>query len=236
MTVLVEPDQARTALLRRRVRLIVAATITYNAVEAVVAIAAGTLASSSALVGFGLDSVVEVMSAGAVAWQFAGGRHQDRERAALRVIAYAFFALAGFVTVDAVRTLLGAAQPEHSAVGIALAAVSVVVMPGLAWAERRTGTELGSLSVVADSKQALLCSYLSGVLLVGLLLNSLFGLSWADPVAALVIAAVAVREGREAWKGDSCCTPVAVLLRDIAASASCGCTSTAGLCRDACCS
>lgn len=205
----------RTALLRRRVRLIVAATITYNAVEAVIALAAGAAASSSALVGFGLDSIVEVLSAAAVGWQFAGGRnHQDRERVALKVIAIAFFALAAFVTVDAVRALAGAAEPEHSSVGIALAAVSLAVMPALAWLERRTGRELGSASVVADSTQLLLCSYLSGVLLAGLLLNSLLGLAWADPVAALVIAAVAVREGREAIRGDSCCTPVAVLLAD----------------------
>lgn len=233
MTALAASHEARTVLLRRRVRLIVAATISYNAVEAVVAITAGTLASSSALVGFGLDSIVEVMSAGAVAWQFAGGRnHEDRERVALRLIAVSFFALAAFVTLDALRALLGAAQAEHSTVGIALAAVSVLVMPGLAWAERRTGAELGSLSVVADSKQALLCSYLSGVLLVGLLLNSLWGLSWADPIAALVIAAVAVREGREAWKGDSCCTPVAVLLADpdVPTDVACGCTSPDGCC------
>ncbi|GGG70651.1 hypothetical protein GCM10011374_39050 [Kocuria dechangensis] len=203
---------ARRAVLHRRVRLVVAATITYNVLEAVVALTAGAIASSSALIGFGLDSIVEVLSAAAVAWQFAAPDPHRRERTAMRVIAFSFFGLAAFVTVDAVRALLGAAEPEHSPVGIALAAVSLVVMPALSWFERRTGREMGSASAVADSNQTLLCSYLSAVLLVGLVLNSTLGWSWADPVAALVIAAVAVREGLEAWSGDACCSPVAVLL------------------------
>ena len=203
----------RSQVLRRRVRLVVAATITYNVVEAVVALTAGAAASSSALIGFGLDSVVEVLSAAAIAWQFAGGRsHEDREHVALRVVALSFFALAAFVTVDAVRALTGASEPQHSTVGIVLAAVSLAVMPGLSWFERRTGRELGSASVVADSKQTLICAALSAVLLVGLVANSALGWTWADPLAALVIAAVAVREGVEALRGDTCCTPVAVLL------------------------
>ncbi|OUM43446.1 cation transporter [Arthrobacter sedimenti] len=197
----------RRAVLSGRIRLFVAATITYNVIEAVIAISAGTMASSSALIGFGLDSIVEVLSAAAVAWQFAGRDPEARERTALRLIAFSFFGLAAFVTFDAVRTLLGASEPQHSLVGIILAAVSLTVMPFLSWAQRRAGRELGSRSAVADSKQTLLCTYLSGVLLVGLLLNSTLGWSWADPVAALVIAAVAIKEGREAWKGDSCCAP-----------------------------
>ncbi|MFC6091985.1 cation transporter [Saccharothrix lopnurensis] len=192
-------------MLTRRVRLLVAATITYNVVEAVVAITAGTIASSTALIGFGLDSVIEVASALAVAWQFAGPDPQARERTALKVIAVSFFALAGYVAVESARTLLGAGTADHSTVGIALAAVSLLVMPFLSAAQRRTGRELGSAGAVADSRQTLLCTYLSGVLLVGLLLNSLFGWSWADPVVALVIAAVAVEEGREAWRGEHCC-------------------------------
>jgi len=199
------PTVDRRAALTRRVRLLVAATITYNVVEAVVAIGAGHLASSSALIGFGLDSVIEVASATAVAWQFSGSDPERRERAALRVIALSFFALAAYVTVESVRTLFGAAEPEHSTVGIVLAALSLVVMPFLSAAQRQAGRELGSASAVADSRQTLLCTYLSAVLLVGLLLNSLFGWSWADPTAALVIAAVAVREGREAWRGHHCC-------------------------------
>ncbi|MGH3878318.1 MAG: cation transporter [Actinophytocola sp.] len=196
---------ARKAVLSRRVRLLVAATIAYNVVEAVVAIAAGTVASSTALIGFGLDSVVEVASATAVAWQFSGTDPEARERVALRVIAVSFFALAAYVTVEAVRSLLGGEPAAHSTVGIVLAAVSLAVMPGLSYAQRRAGRELGSASAVADSKQTLLCTYLSGILLVGLLLNSLLGWWWADPVVALAIAVVAVREGREAWRGDHCC-------------------------------
>ncbi|MGA5466750.1 cation transporter [Mycobacterium sp. NPDC050041] len=195
----------RRRVLSRRIRLFVAATITYNVIEAIIALAEGTRVSSAALVGFGLDSVIEVSSAAAVAWQFAGKDPESRERAALRVIAFSFFALAAYVAVDAVRSLFGFGEARHSTVGIALAAVSLAIMPVLSWAQRRAGRELGSLSAVADSKQTLLCTYLSAVLLVGLLLNSFFGWSWADPLAALVIAAIAVREGLEAWKGRTCC-------------------------------
>jgi divalent metal cation (Fe/Co/Zn/Cd) transporter len=196
---------ARKAVLSRRVRLLVAATITYNVVEATVAIAAGTVASSTALIGFGLDSVIEVASAAAVAWQFSGRDPEARERTALRVIAVSFFALAAYVTVESVRSLFSGEAADHSTVGIVLAAVSLVVMPFLSHAQRRAGRELGSASAVADSKQTLLCTYLSGVLLVGLVLNSLFGWSWADPVVALAIAAMAVKEGRTAWRGEHCC-------------------------------
>ncbi len=200
------PDPARRQVLRRRVRLIVAATIGYNVIEAVVALTAGRIASSTALVAFGLDSIVEVLSAAAVAWQFAVADHERRERVAMRVIAVSFFGLALFVTYHAVRSLVLHEPAEHSLPGLVLAAVSLVVMPFLSWAERRTGAELGSRSAVADSKQTLLCTYLSAVLLVGLAVNSLFGWWWADPVAALVIAAVAVKEGRDAWRGDACCS------------------------------
>lgn len=202
------PEADRRTVLARRIRLLVTATITYNIVEAAVALTAGARASSTALIGFGLDSLVEVASAAAVAWQFSGRDHEAREKTALRIIAFSFFGLALYVSVESLRSLLGFAEPRHSSIGIALAAVSLVVMPVLSWAQRRTGRELGSRSAVADSKQTLLCTYLSAVLLVGLLLNSLFGWSWADPIAALVIAAVAIREGREAWKGENCCAPV----------------------------
>ncbi|BDZ43438.1 hypothetical protein GCM10025865_27370 [Paraoerskovia sediminicola] len=223
----------RRLVLARRIRWIVAGTIAYNVVEAVVALAAGTLASSSALIGFGLDSIVEVLSAAAVAWQFAAPDPEKRERVALRVIAFSFFALAAYVTVDAVRALLGAAEPDHSTVGIVLAAVSLAIMPLLSWFERRTGRELGSASAVADSKQTLICTYLSAVLLVGLVLNSTLGWTWADPVAALVIAGLAVREGLEAWRGDACCAPASVLVGAGEPSASGGC---GGACGDGCCS
>ena len=204
-------DPARRLVLQRRIRLVVAITIGYNVIEAGIALAAGTVASSAALVGFGLDSVVEVLSAAAIAWQFAAPDPEQRERTALRVIAVSFFALAAYVSVDAALSLLGARAAEHSPVGIVLAAVSLAIMPVLSWFERRTGRELGSASAVADSKQTLLCSYLSAALLAGLLLNSLFGWAWADSIAALVIAAFAVKEGLEAWKGDACTVPVSEL-------------------------
>ncbi|WP_305783411.1 cation transporter [Symbioplanes lichenis] len=196
--------ETRRAVLTRRVRLLVAATIAYNVVEAVVALAAGSVAGSPALIGFGLDSVIEVSSAAAVAWQFSGPDPEARERTALRVIALSFFALAAYVTVESTRALLTGAEPGHSPVGLTLAAVSLAVMPVLSGLQRRAGRELGSRTAVADAKQTLLCTYLSAVLLVGLALNSLAGWTWADPLAALVIAAVAVREGREAWRGDAC--------------------------------
>lgn len=196
---------ARRSVLSRRIRLLVAATITYNVVEAAIALAEGARVSSAALVGFGLDSVVEIASAAAVAWQFSAKDPETREKAALRFIAFSFFALACYVTVDAVLALAGVREPQPSVIGIALATASLVIMPALSLTQRRTGRELGSSSAVADSKQTLLCTYLSAVLLGGLVLNGLFGWTWADPLAALGIAALAVREGVDAWRGDPCC-------------------------------
>ncbi|NUK04783.1 cation transporter [Streptomyces lunaelactis] len=225
------PGPARRDALTRRIRLLVAATITYNVLEAVVAITAGAAASSSALIGFGLDSVVEVSSAAAVAWQFSArddAVREARERTALRIIAVSFFALAAYVTADSVRALAGSGEAGTSVPGIVLAAASLAVMPFLSAAQRRAGRELGSASAVADSKQTLLCTYLSAVLLVGLVVNAALGWAWADPIAALVIAAVAVKEGRDAWRGDGCCAaPVAGDATDRAAA-------NAG-CADACC-
>ncbi|MFD7326315.1 cation transporter [Streptomyces sp. NPDC059875] len=202
------PAPTRRDALTRRIRLLVAATITYNVIEAAVAITAGTIASSTALIGFGLDSVIEVSSAAAVAWQFSAREHaarEAREKTTLRIIAVSFFALAAYVAVDAARALAGAGEAERSIPGIVIAALSLAVMPFLSAAQRKAGRELGSASAVADSKQTLLCTYLSAVLLLGLVLNATLGWSWADPVAALVIAAVAVKEGREAWQGRGCC-------------------------------
>ncbi|MEV0254591.1 cation transporter [Streptomyces sp. NPDC050732] len=202
------PTPARRDVLARRIRLLVAATITYNVVEAVVAITAGTIASSTALIGFGLDSVIEVSSAAAVAWQFSARDHvvrDAREKTTLRIIAVSFFALAAYVGVDAARALTGTGEADRSVLGIAIAALSLAIMPFLSAAQRRAGRELGSASAVADSKQTLLCTYLSAVLLVGLVLNATLGWTWADPVAALVIAVIAVKEGRDAWQGKGCC-------------------------------
>jgi len=202
----------RRRVLHRRIRLIVAATITYNLIEAGVAIAAGAAASSAALIGFGLDSTIEVLSAAAVAWQFTRREPERWERGTLRVIAVAFFALAAYVTVSSLLALFTQVEAEHSTLGIVITALSLVLMPFLSLAERRAGEEVGSATAVADSKQTLICTYLSAAVLVGLLLNSLFGMWWADSIAALVIAGFAIREGIEAWKGDACATSVGMIL------------------------
>ena len=179
------------------------ATIVWNVVEAVVAIVAGAAASSIALVGFGLDSTVEVMSAVVIVWQFRG-LAEDRERRALKLIATSFFALAAYVSVQAIIDLLQGSEPESSNVGIGLAIASLLVMPLLARAKRRNGDAMGSATVVADSNQTQLCTYLSAILLAGLILNATAGWWWADPIAALGIAVLAVNEGREAWRGEIC--------------------------------
>jgi len=213
------------ALLGRRAQLLAAASVSYNAIEAIIAIAAGIVAGSVALVGFGLDSVVEVSSGLIIVWQFRHRLPESRERQALRMMAVSFFALAAYVTFESLRALATGHDPESSPVGIGLAIASLLVMPSLSLAQRRTGRALGSNAVVADSTQTLLCTYLSAVLLVGLVLNATLGWSWADPIAGLVIAAVAVREGLEAWRGENCgCAPA--LAEDA--------TSGAG-CQDGCC-
>lgn len=192
----------RRERLHRRVRFIVAFTISYNILEAIVAITAGVLSSSVALIGFGLDSVIEVLSAAAVAWQFTRKDPERWEKATVRAIGLAFFALAAYVSIDAIMSLIAQEGPENSPLGIAITTLSLVVMPLLAWFEIRTGRELGSKSVLADARQLLLCVYLSGAVFLGLILNSLFGWWWADSVAALVVAFLAAREGLEAWRGD----------------------------------
>ncbi|MFT4212109.1 MAG: cation transporter [Microbacterium sp.] len=204
----------RRHILQRRIRWIVAATIGYNLIEAVVALSAGALASSGALIAFGLDSTIEVLSAAAVAWQFTRPDPERWERGTLRVIAVAFFALAAYVIATSLLTLIGRVEAEHSAVGIVLTASSVIVMPFLSLAERRAGRELGSATAVADSRQTLICTYLSAAVLIGLVLNATLGWWWADAIAGLVIAGFAVREGIDAWRGDACATSVGMILED----------------------
>lgn len=199
-----ESDRAR---LGRRAKLLAGTSVAYNVVEAVIAVSAGLAAGSVALVGFGLDSVVEVSSGLIIVWQFSHRLPESREQQALKLMAVSFFALAAYVSFESVRALTSGHEPEPSTVGIVLAAVSLAVMPFLSWAQRRTGRALGSNAVVADSTQTLLCTYLSAVLLVGLVANASLGWSWADPIAGLVIAAVAAREGFEAWQGRGCCAP-----------------------------
>lgn len=200
-------DDATRARLGRRAIWLAGFSVAYNLVEAVIAISAGLIAGSVALVGFGLDSVVEVSSGLIIVWQFSHRLPQTRERQALRMLAVSFFALAAYVGWESLRGLLGGSGADPSPVGIALAAVSLVVMPFVSRAQRRTGRALGSNAVHADGTQTLLCTYLSAVLLVGLLLNAALGWSWADPVAGFIIAGVAVREGVNAWRGEGCCSP-----------------------------
>lgn len=216
-------SEAERRRLGRRAQSLAAASVVYNGVEAVIAIAAGLVAGSVALVGFGLDSVVEVSSGLIVLWQFRHRLPQSRERLALRLMAASFFALAGYVALESTRALVIGHIPDSSTVGIILAAASLLIMPFLSLAQRRTGRALGSNAVVADSTQTLLCSYLSAVLLAGLLLNATLGWAWADPVAGLIIAAVAAKEGWEAWNGHGCCAPGASAGRDDVASHDDGC-------------
>ena len=190
-----------TGRLRRRARLLVWATIAWNAVEAVVAIGAGAAASSGALVSFGLDSTVEV-SAALVALWYLRGDSDERELRAGRLIALSFWALAAWVTFDATTDLLAGDRPDASTVGIVLTALSVVAMPALGFAKQRTGRALDSSALVAESNETLVCAYLSVAVLVGLVLNALFEWWWADPIAALVVAAIAAHEGLEAWRGE----------------------------------
>lgn len=193
--------------LGKRAQLLAAVSVGYNAIEAIIAIAAGLVAGSVALVGFGLDSIVEVSSGLIVLWQFRHRLPESRERQALRLMAVSFFGLAAYVAFESIRALLTGHAADSSSVGIGLAVASLLVMPFLSWAQRRTGRALGSNAVVADSTQTLLCTYLSAVLLAGLLLNATLGWAWADPLAGLVIAAVAAKEGWEAWNGHGCCAP-----------------------------
>jgi divalent metal cation (Fe/Co/Zn/Cd) transporter len=201
----VEP--AERARLGRRAQLLAVASVSYNALEAVIALAAGLVAGSVALVGFGLDSVIEVSSGLIILWQFRHRTPISREKQALRFIALSFFAVATYVMVESILALVTHTEPHVAPVGIGLALTSLLVMPFLSRAQRRTGQALHSISVVADSRQTMLCTYMSAVLLVGLLLNAAAGWWWADPIAGLTIAVIAVKEGRSAWLGEGCCAP-----------------------------
>jgi divalent metal cation (Fe/Co/Zn/Cd) transporter len=191
----------------RRARLLAWSGIGWHVVEAAVAVGAGLAASSIALIGFGADSVVESTAGLILVWRFAGGRADSHaaEQRAQRLIGASFFLVAAYVAVEATRTLISGDKPEASWVGIGLAAVTVVAMPMLAAAKARVGERLGSSATKSEGRQNLLCAYLSAGLLVGLGANALLGWWWADPGAALLIAAVALREGREAWRGEACC-------------------------------
>lgn len=188
---------------RQRALWLAWATIAWNVVEAAVSIWAGLGAGSTALVGFGVDAVIETLSATVVLWQlWDPDLSEDRERRALRLIGVSFFLLAAYVGVESVRDLLTAAEPAASPVGITIAGLSLVVMPLLALAKRHVGRAMDSHVVLADAQETLLCTWLSAIVLVGLVLNATLGWWWADPVAALGVAWLAIGEGREAWTGD----------------------------------
>ena len=187
------PADGGASRLRRWAWALTALTIAWNFVEAIVATVSGFLAGSVALVGFGLDSVVEVSSALVIVWRLTrpadGEAGEAAERRAVRLIALTFFAIAGYVAFDAATTLLGEGdRPEQSPVGIAVVALSVVVMPALAWAKRRAAAGLGSVALTADAAETMLCTHLSGVVLLGLAANTFFGWWWMDPLAGIVVA------------------------------------------------
>ncbi|MFI0107947.1 cation diffusion facilitator family transporter [Streptomyces parvus] len=185
-------------------------TIGYNVIEGIIAIAAGTVAGAVSLIGFGIDSGIEVAAAVVVLVrllaEIKGGEPDEaKERRALKFIAITFFALAAYVTVEGIRDLLGGEKPDTSIVGIVLTGLSIVIMPWLARAKRRAGLEMNSRLVVADAAETKLCAWLSVSTFVGLLAFAAFGWTWLDPVAGFVIAAFAIMEGKEAWEGELVC-------------------------------
>jgi divalent metal cation (Fe/Co/Zn/Cd) transporter len=191
-----------------RARMLAWLGVGWHGVEAAVALGAGVVAGSIALVGFGADSLIESLAGIILLWRFAAARttSEAAERRAQKLIGLSFYLIAAYVAFEAARSLFVGARPEASWVGIGLAALTLVTMPPLAIAKARVGEKLGSSATKSEGRQNMLCAYLSAALLVGLGANALFGLWWADPVTALLIAGVAVKEGRESWRGESCCT------------------------------
>jgi divalent metal cation (Fe/Co/Zn/Cd) transporter len=200
-----DPERDR---LVRRARLLARAGLVWHAVEATVAIAAGAVAGSIALIAFGADSLIEALAGIIVLWRFAATRvdSEHAERRAQQLIAVTFWLLAAYVAVDATITLATGEHPASSPVGIGLSIVTLIAMPLLSNAKANVAKQLDSSAGHSESRQNMLCAYLSAALLVGLTLNAAFGWWWADPLAALAIAAVAAREGRASWRGESCCT------------------------------
>ena len=192
----------------RRGKFLEYVTVFYNSLEGIIAIAAGVVAGSIALVGFGFDSVIEVISGLTLLWRLYGDAHEDRreqlEQRALRIVGVSFLLLAAYVLFDAGKSLIRREPPDESILGIVVAAVSLVVMPLLVRAKRRVAAAIGSKALDADATQTALCTYLSAILLAGLLLNAALGWWWADPVAALVMVPIIVREGLEGIRGERC--------------------------------
>ena len=193
--------------LARRARLLSWVSLAYMAVEGIVAIIAGVVASSIALIGFGIDSAIEGFASVVIVWRFTGWRtlsHHAEERAQ-KLVAAQFFLLAPYVAFESIRSVANGTQAEESMVGIALAASSLLLMPLLGRAKQRIASQIGSSATASEGKQNLLCAYLAGALLIGLLGNALVGAWWLDPLVGLFIAVVAMVEGREAWRGEACC-------------------------------
>ena len=204
-----QPQQsAEREKLVRRAKLLAWLGVGWHGIEATIAVGAGIIASSIALIGFGADSLIESVAGTVLLWRFAASRvsSEDAERRAQKLIALSFYLLAAYVGIESVRSLLTLDKPDASWVGIGLSVVTLLTMPPLAIAKARIGEKLGSSATKSEGQQNMLCAYLSAALLVGLGSNALFGLWWADPATALLIAGVAVKEGREAWRGESCCT------------------------------
>jgi divalent metal cation (Fe/Co/Zn/Cd) transporter len=204
------PDRlgaARREKLRRQARLLAWGGIGWHVVEFGIALGAGIAAGSIALIGFGADSLIESFAGFVVVWLFSGTRVHSptAERRAQRAISVSFFVLAAYVVAESIRTLLGGTHPEVSWIGVGLAAFTAPTMPLLARAKRRIGNRLQSAATVKEGAQNMLCAYLSVALLTGLLLNAIAGWWWADPLAAFAIGIVAVKEGRESWRGEGCC-------------------------------
>jgi divalent metal cation (Fe/Co/Zn/Cd) transporter len=199
-----EATRSRARLIRRA-RLLTWIGLGWHGIEAAIAIAAGVIAGSVALVGFGADSLIELAAGLVVLWRLAGAR-AITERRAQQMIAVSFFLLSAYVAVEAIRSLAAGDRPAVSWVGIGLSVLTLATMPPLANAKAGVAEQLGSSATKSESRQTMLCAYLSAGLLLGLGLNALLGWWWADPITALGIAAVALREGRDAWRGEACCT------------------------------
>ena len=196
----VQKDQRLNA--ERRGRLLAYLTILWNSLEGIIAIGAGIVAGSIALVGFGVDSVIEVSSGAIILWRLASG--ERRERLALRLVGISFLALAAYVAFDAVKSLWLRELPETSYVGIGIATLSLILMPILARKKNKVATQLNSNAMKADSRQTDICAYLSAILLGGLILNAVFGWWWADPIAALIMVPIIAKEGIDALRGKPC--------------------------------
>lgn len=198
---------ARSLHLRRGIHLEYL-TVSWNLLEGIVSVGSGAVAGSIALIGFGIDSFVETSSGAVLLWRLraerAGRNAEQVERRALRLVGASFILLAAYIAADSLKALIQREAPERSAVGIAIAVLSLLVMPWLAYQKRKAAGSLNSVALKADSRQTSLCAYLSAILLAGLLLNALFGWWWADPVAALAMVPIIVREGLEALRGDTC--------------------------------